>query len=471
VVLNPSLLVYSTHPVFTLIVNVKDNGTDSLSASAVITINLRQDENSRIVYIDPTNINDALENGSLLHPYDSWYDFTFIDGGIYLQKRGTSFQVVNPILIDQKIKINLSAYGVGSIPILYSNRYQAKIVDLENTQNCFINDLEIKSNGSALACVYVGGTSSDDITIESCYLHNSQNGVMLVGVNGTFVVRYSTVSNNGNGINTDAAVNEFYYNQFISNTTAVKTQQNRKAIVTNNTFYGNTLHSIESLSGTIISSINNIFFLDASSTKVYKLKGITNSNYNIFNVEKTGFLNGYNTLRLWRKNTGQDKNSKVSDPKFVSVATSDFRVKNGSPCINRASNANLHRDYFGTDVPQGGIPDIGFFELIPVVVNNSITPDEVSADSSDSALLMNSAMKITAYPNPTAGIVRIKIDKEDENPVDIKVVDLFGKTIYATESNNNEVVEINLENQLTGTYFALVKVNGQTISKKLVVQR
>jgi hypothetical protein len=101
----------------------------------------------------------------------------------------------------------------------------------------------------------------------------------------------------------------------------------------------------------------------------------------------------------------------------------------------------------------------------------TITIGEMPAISPDDASLWNSAVKITAYPNPTAGIVRIKIDKRDENPIDIKVVDLFGKTIYNVESNNNEVVEFNLENQLTGIYFALIRFNGQIISRKLIVQR
>jgi uncharacterized alkaline shock family protein YloU len=67
--------------------------------------------------------------------------------------------------------------------------------------------------------------------------------------------------------------------------------------------------------------------------------------------------------------------------------------------------------------------------------------------------------------------VHIKVNRTDESPVDVNVVDLFGKLIYSVRNSTDEEIEINLENQLTGNYFALINVNGQTLSKKLVVQK
>lgn len=388
-----------------------------------------------------------------------------------MQKRGTSFEAISPILIDQKMKIQLGAYGFGSMPVIYNNRLQSKVIDLENAMNCSISDLEIRSNGNALACIYIAGATSDGIIIENCFIHHAQNGILSVGVNGSTTVRYNKISNNTLGLNTDAAFNQIYYNQLVKNSTAIRILNNRKADVINNTFYGNSTFSIESLQNTIVKSLNNIFFLDASSTKVYKLRGLTTSNYNIFNIEKPGFLNGYSTLQLWRKNSGQDKNSKVADPKFVNASNSDFRIKTGSPCINRASDVNLHRDYFGTEVPQGGIPDVGFFELITSIADNGQAPGIAQIISYDSAMVLNNNIQITAYPNPTAGIVHIKVNKAEDTPIGVRVIDLYGKQIYSIEDSYDSEIEINMENQLTGTYFALVSVNGQTISKKLLVQK
>ena len=264
---NSALLVLSIHPVFNLIVTVQDNGSAPMAASAVMTINLRPDGNNKIVYIDPSISGDAGENGTFKYPYNSWYDFTFADGVTYLQKRGTTFEVINPIIVDQKTKINLGAYGIGSMPVIYGNRSQMKILDLEDSKNCNISDLEIKSNGNALACIYFSGNSSSENTIENCFLHHSQNGVMSVGVNGNTIVRYNKISNNTTGINADGLTTKIYYNQFVSNNTAIKVQKYKKADVTNNTFVGNTLYAIESMPSTEITSMNNIYYLDAQILK------------------------------------------------------------------------------------------------------------------------------------------------------------------------------------------------------------
>ncbi|MBN1281141.1 MAG: InlB B-repeat-containing protein [Candidatus Thermoplasmatota archaeon] len=78
--------------------------------------------NENIVYIDPTNQNDPLEDGSLAHPYDSWTDVSFQDNTTYLQKRGTTCDLGSSNLhLSDRYGVTLDAYGTGDRPILQSS--------------------------------------------------------------------------------------------------------------------------------------------------------------------------------------------------------------------------------------------------------------------------------------------------------------------------------------------------------------
>lgn len=73
-----------------------------------------------IIYIDPNNLNDPFENGSISHPYDSWFDVNWSSGSQFLQKRGTtSFDpIVVPVSGTQSKKITIGAYSSGEKPMI-----------------------------------------------------------------------------------------------------------------------------------------------------------------------------------------------------------------------------------------------------------------------------------------------------------------------------------------------------------------
>ena len=89
---------------------------------------------------------------------------------------------------------------------------------------------------------------------------------------------------------------------------------------------------------------------------------------------KGGQKEGFATLELFRTATGQDKNSIVADPKFLSVnplSPDDFKLSKSSPCIDKGQNLkfegfvrDIYTDYAGTAIPQNSTPDIGAFEYI-----------------------------------------------------------------------------------------------------------
>jgi hypothetical protein len=466
---NSDLLAYETHPIFHLFVMAHDNATEPLSASAIISIILRKSENSRVIYIDPTNTNDTLEKGSLEHPYDSWYDFSFVDGTTYLQKKGTIFKSINPILIDQKRDIILGSYGTESISVLSCKTMNSTILEIHNSQNCRISDLEFNSDVPPLTYIKISGELCDSIIIDHCSIQHAENGILSENVGGNLIVRYCLISENENGIQLDAQTGKFYYNQFIGNSRAIEIKICKIVEINNNTFFNNTTSSISSSEKSFVSIINNIFYLNSESLKAYQLVGSIYSDYNLFNLEKSSFINGFPSLSSWNIESGQDSHSIVANPEFSDISNFDLKLCDESPCINKGLTLNLQRDYIGTIVPQNGIPDIGCFEKeIENPINNAI-PEKNSDTTQISANLFN----INAFPNPTTGLVKINISKStlSQSAIEIKIIDNFGRTILTPEQVNNDEIEVNLENQPNGVYFALIKINYQVFYKKIILHK
>ncbi len=71
----------------------------------------------------------------------------------------------------------------------------------------------------------------------------------------------------------------------------------------------------------------------------------------------------YYDLASWQTATNYDLHSTTADPMWVDPAHYDFHLKEGSPAINTGVDIGVTKDYEGTLVPQGGIPDMGAFEF------------------------------------------------------------------------------------------------------------
>jgi hypothetical protein len=333
------------------------------------------------------------------------------------------------------------------------------------TVNIHHNTLTHISTGN-MAVVAISGSAYSGLIEGNTLTGNRLTGNECLRLNSstkTMVIRYNTISGGLNGINTNVASCLIYYNQFLSNTVAIRIQKNKPADIKNNTFFGNINYSIESLSGSSVTSRNNIFYLDALAFKVYKFGGSNVSNYNTFNIEKPGFLNGYSTLSSWSNATNQDRNSMTADPLFVNIIGSDFRIQIASPCINKGTNLNLPRDFFGISVPQSGVPDMGFHEVESTTKNN-IVQNIVIAKSS--------ATEISAkiYPNPSNGIFHISIENPENAPVAISVNDINGKIVANDLFNGDSEITVNLENQNAGIYIAVITINGQVLTRKIIIQ-
>jgi hypothetical protein len=90
------------------------------------------------------------------------------------------------------------------------------------------------------------------------------------------------------------------------------------------------------------------------------------SDYNVV-VNRFSDNSGSSTLSLatWRRQTGQDVHSIVSEPAglFVDAAQNDYRLKVGSPAANAGTLLpQVTDDLLNVARPQGGLHDIGCYE-------------------------------------------------------------------------------------------------------------
>jgi hypothetical protein len=239
-----------------LIVKVTDNGQDPKSSSATIVVNFVGE--SSLIYIDPENRNDASENGSIQHPFDSWQDVVFTEGNSYLQKRGTT-AVLDKILLGAD-NISLGAYGEGELPVIEGQTSLYLISGFER-RNITLSDLHIRGE-NAVSCIYFLGNTSDNIAVDHCILEGATNAIRIVD-GKTFTIKYNTISSEFEGIAAAASTSNIYYNIFKNNQTAVNVINNTSsANIYNNIFVDN----VESVSTTYaeLTLYNNIFYMTGS---------------------------------------------------------------------------------------------------------------------------------------------------------------------------------------------------------------
>jgi hypothetical protein len=249
----------------------------------------------------------------------------------------------------------------------YSAGDNIQLVSLNNMYfNIHHNILDHSSTGNKFCFIAAGETYSGVIEYNTMIGNSSQNVscIYLGNTNNTVTVRYNTIKDANYAVYSYASNLQFHYNQVIRNNQGLSIMSNRNLTALNNVFYNNNGISIGAGSGTSVTSRNNIFHITGSNSRVYNTSGSVTSNYNNFNTQQNGFLNGHSTLSSWRSASGNDMNSFVSNPMFVNPANDDFCVQSTSPCINAGMNVNQPVDFFGTQVPQSNLPDIGFYELV-----------------------------------------------------------------------------------------------------------
>ncbi|RPJ76039.1 MAG: T9SS C-terminal target domain-containing protein, partial [Alphaproteobacteria bacterium] len=428
------------------------------SSSAKITITFISGTN---VYLDPLNTNDPDEDGSLLHPFDSWEDITWVEGNNYLQKCGTTIRA-DYIVIGANYT-SIGSYGNGAKPVIESQTTGFVIRGFEKS-NISINNLSIKGIQSS-SLIYFLGNSCDNIIIENCIFESSLNAIQIMdGLN--FTIRYNTISVENDAINTAARSNDIYYNIFKRNSVAVRVMGNASnANIYNNVFYDNS----EAVSATYaeLTLYNNIFYLaDQSQFAIRHHTDKIISDHNIFYPEKEGFIeinsNKYDNLEQLMQQLRIDLHSFNSDPGFIDIYSDNFDIGYRSPAINSGISVNLNKDHFGRSVPSWGLPDIGASEY------SGIVPPSFAKEKESSMIL---------FPNPTSDHVNIVIqvpyslisEKSEVRIMDLHGKDLLTKIITADYSTIQE--QLDLSNMSNGIYLVVFQIADIIVSEKLIIIR
>lgn len=269
------------------------------------------------------------------------------------------------------------------------------------TINIHDNVLDHSSMGNKFCLIVVGEYYSGDIVGNTMTGSSSTSCMYLWHSTGTVNVSKNTLQNGSYAIYSYVHDLQVNYNKIMNNSLGIFILPSYVAQTTltalNNVFYNinSACISITTSTSSLVSK-NNAFFLSGSSAKAYSTNSnAVTSNFNNFNIQQNGFINSYSTLASWRSATGNDLNSFVGNPMFVNPSIGDFCLQAGSPCINAGTNVNIQYDYFGTQVPQQNITDIGLHEYtstqggtnLPPSINNQIF--QINENSANGTMVGN----------------------------------------------------------------------------------
>jgi hypothetical protein len=439
---------------YDLIVQVTDDGEESKSDNAVISIVL--DKISRIIYIDPENTNDEQEAGTLENPYDSWQDVEWIEGYSYLQKRGSVANEASKISIYAN-DVTIGAYGEGEKPIIRSttNEYAFKAFEKRGVT---IQNLHIIAE-DAINAIYFLGDITNNIHIENNKIEGSIYGVRIVG-GEELTIQYNTFRGNNEAVYSYAKQTNIFYNVFESNQNAIHIDgENSIAEVYNNVFYDNS--ASVSTDYAELTLHNNIFYLAKINDKAIEHNGTKLvSDYNLFYPNQDGLIryNGenYTNLAEFQEIEGIDANSFTSDPKFVDIFSHDFSLKLESPAIDAGIYLGITADLMGEAVPYGDHPDLGVIEI-----NEPANPTIVKVNENN---ILN------VFPNPTDGIINIAVENPEEKNADLQIQDINGIVVLQNQFSSfeqNFIQQVDISELPAGIYILSLKIANSLYSKRI----
>lgn len=102
-------------------------------------------------------------------------------------------------------------------------------------------------------------------------------------------------------------------------------------------------------------------------------------------------------------------------------------------------------------------------------VHAAMTATIVVVDAS--GMEEKNTVSYTLFPNPTTNLLSIKIDESTSNgEISIVLRDITGKEIMRTNTAENQIFQLSLENLVNGIYFCSVFKNNELIATEKVVK-
>lgn len=342
--------------------------------------------------------------------------------------------------------------------------------------NVHHNTLDHSTTGNKF-CFIAWGNNYSGILEHNTLIGNSAQTTSCVYLSPTtssVTARYNTITDGNYGIYAYVTNFNAYYNDFVNCKTAISVLNNYHLRAENNVFYSNVNTCISGLPGSNVISKNNIFYI-SGNTKAYSTYGTLTSNYNTFNTQYNGFINGYGTLTAWRSASGQDNNSMVANPMFTNPSARDFTLQQNSPCINAGIMCGYNQDHFGNSVPQGNSSDIGFHEftttnnnLPPVITNQSF----VVAENSATGIIIGQV--IASDPDAGQTITYSITGGNTGNTFVINatsgIITVANNQYLNFESNPSFYLQVTVQDNMNASSSATITINLQDVNESPVIE-
>jgi hypothetical protein len=260
-------------------------------------------------------------------------------------------------------------------------------------------------NGLAISC---SESAYNNIVVRNNYIHdNGNNGIYMdEQIENTTasvsIYKNLIVDNNYNGIEIYAGNGGIYDTLLICYNIISRNRRNGvlfwhgnmgNAKLMNNTVYNNGNNNDLYRAVTVapgvnnITMMNNILYMDSNDPGIVtSVLSISNTagekfiiNHNIY-YSTAEYLIGWRGTKYtsaefasYQSVSGQDANSYVTDPLFVSSG-SDFHLQGTSPARDKGAYVGIDSDYAGTPIPQGLDVDIGAFEFVSNTTLDTLPP-------------------------------------------------------------------------------------------------
>ncbi len=80
---------------------------------------------------------------------------------------------------------------------------------------------------------------------------------------------------------------------------------------------------------------------------------------------------------------------------------------------------------------------------------------------------------LAVSPNPTSGKLNINVNLPENEVINIAVFNTMGQQVALVENGtvSNSSYTLNLDNQVNGVYYVKMTVNGNIISKKVMLNK
>ncbi|HIN39791.1 MAG TPA: T9SS type A sorting domain-containing protein [Flavobacteriales bacterium] len=78
--------------------------------------------------------------------------------------------------------------------------------------------------------------------------------------------------------------------------------------------------------------------------------------------------------------------------------------------------------------------------------------------------------KFRIYPNPSNGIITVRINTVRSSTALIKVQDIFGKVVFESSARNG-IMNLNLSDYSSGIYLVSLEDDGTQSTKSLIIQK